>query len=113
MIAMKKTAAGRRTARRVKAALWSALLAACLAGRAAPAEAWDSGGLARAQDGSYAPSGTLVGVEVIQNPGPATAVTGDGEPPAEERKAIAESYAPFGVTYDAGEDQWYYNGEAV
>ena len=209
---MKKTAAGRRTARRFKAALWSALLAACLAGCAAPAEAWDSGAtaggslvalsedggedreasrtelflpyepfglrydaekdelrfddqlvrwfedyyplsedgaqagndffnedgvvdvyavrdrseLARCADGSYDPSGTLVGVEAfseeafaardveaLRHSAPVTAVAGGGELSAEERNAMAEAYAPFGVTYDAGEDQWYYNGEAV
>ena len=209
---MKKTAAGRRTARRFKAALWSALLAACLAGCAAPAEAWDSGaaaggspvalsedggedreasqaelflpyapfglrydaekdelrfdgqlvrwfedyyplsedgaqagndffnedgvvdvyavrdrsGLARRADGSYDPSGTLVGVEAfseeafaardveaLRNSAPVTAVAGDGEGSEEELNAIAAGYAPFGVTYDAGEDQWYFNGEKV
>ena len=26
---------------------------------------------------------------------------------------MAEAYAPFGVTYDEAEDQWYYNGEKV
>lgn len=207
---MKKTAAGRRTARRFKAALWSALLAACLAGCAAPAEARDSGAaaggslvalsedggedreasrtelflpyepfglrydaekdelrfdgqlvrwfedyyplsedgaqagndffnedgvvdvyavrdrseLARCADGSYDPSGTLVGVEAfseeafaardveaIRNPAPVTAVAGEGS--KEELNAIAEGYAPFGVTYDAEEDQWYFNGEKV
>ena len=207
---MKKTAAGQRTARRFKAALWSALLAACLAGCAAPAEAWDSGAaaggslvalsedggedreasrtelflpyapfglrydaekdelrfdgqlvrwfedyyplsedgtqagndffnengvvdvyavrdrseLARRADGSYDPSGTLVGVEAfseeafaardveaIRNPAPVTAVAGEGS--KEELNAIAEGYAPFGVTYDAEEDQWYFNGEKV
>ena len=212
MIAMKKTAAGRRTARRFKAALWSALLAACLAGCAAPAEAWDSGAaaggslvalsedggedreasrtelflpyepfglrydaekdelrfddqlvrwfedyyplsedgaqagndffnedgvvdvyavrdrseLARCADGSYDPSGTLVGVEAfseeafaardveaLRHSAPVTAVAGGEELSAEERNAMAEAYAPFGVTYDAEEDQWYYNGEAV
>lgn len=77
-------------------------------------------------DGSYDPSGTLVGVEAfseaafaardmeaLRHPRPVTAVAGDGELTAEERKAMAEEYAPFGVTYDAEEDQWYYNGEAV
>ena len=209
---MKKTAAGRRTARRFKAALWSALLAACLAGCAAPAEAWDSGAaaggslvalsedggedreasraelflpyepfglrydaekdelrfdgrlvrwfedyyplsgdgaqagldffdengvvdvyavrdrseLTRRADGSYDPSGTLVGVEAfseeafaardveaLRNSAPVTAVAGDGEGSKEELNAIAAGYAPFGVTYDAGEDQWYFNGEKV
>lgn len=209
---MKKTAAGQRTARRFKAALWSALLAACLAGCAAPAEAWDSGAaaggslvalsedggedreasrtelflpyapfglrydaekdelrfddqlvrwfedyyplsedgaqagndffdedgvvdvyavrdrseLARRADGSYDPSGTLVGVEAfseeafaardveaLRHSAPVTAVAGDGEGSEEELNAIAAGYAPFGVTYDAGEDQWYFNGEKV
>jgi len=209
---MKKTAAGRRTARRFKAALWSALLAACLAGCAAPAEAWDSGAaaggslvalsedggedreasraelflpyapfglrydaekdelrfdgqlvrwfedyyplsedgaqagndffdedgvvdvyavrdrseLARRADGSYDPSGTLVGVEAfseeafaardveaLRHSAPVTAVAGDGEGSEEELNAIAAGYAPFGVTYDAGKDQWYFNGEKV
>ena len=31
----------------------------------------------------------------------------------EEMTAIAKEYEPFGVTYDAKTDQWYYNGEAV
>ena len=26
---------------------------------------------------------------------------------------MEEAYAPFGVTYDAGADQWYFNGEKV
>ena len=207
---MKKTAAGRRTARWLNAALGSAVVAACRAGCAAPAKAWDSaaggspvalsedggenreasqaelflpyapfglrydaekdelwfggqlvrwfedyyplsgdgaqagldffnengvvdvyavrdrGGLVRAEDGSYDPSGTLVGVEAfseeafaardveaIRNPAPVTAVAGDGEGSKEELNAIAAGYAPFGVTYDAGEDQWYFNGEKV
>ena len=208
---MKKTAAGRKTARWLKAAFWSALLAVCLAGCAAPAEAWDGGaaggspaalsedggedreasqaelflpyapfglcydaekdelrfdgqlvrwfedyyplsgdgaqagldffdengvvdvyavrdcgGLVRAEDGSYDPAGTLTGVEAfseeafaardveaLRHSAPVTAVAGDGEWSKEELNAIAEGYAPFGVTYDAGEDQWYFNGEKV
>ena len=86
----------------------------------------DRGELARCADGSYDPSGTLVGVEAfseeafaardveaLRHSAPVTAVAGDGEGSEEELNAIAEAYAPFGVTYDAGEDQWYYNGEAV
>lgn len=86
----------------------------------------DRSGLARRADGSYDPSGTLVGVEAfseeafaardveaLRHSAPVTAVAGGGELSAEERNAMAEAYAPFGVTYDAGEDQWYYNGEAV
>lgn len=86
----------------------------------------DRSGLARRADGSYDPSGTLVGVEAfseeafaardveaLRHSAPVTAVAGGEELSAEERNAMAEAYAPFGVTYDAGEDQWYYNGEAV
>lgn len=86
----------------------------------------DRSGLARRADGSYDPSGTLVGVEAfseeafaardveaLRHSAPVTAVAGDGEGSEEELNAIAAGYAPFGVTYDAEEDQWYYNGEAV
>lgn len=82
--------------------------------------------LARKDGGSYDPSGVLTGVEAfseedfaardieaLRNPKPVTAVAGGAELSEEELKAIAEEYAPFGVTYDAGERQWYYNGEAV
>ena len=41
-----------------------------------------------------------------------TAMTGDPVSPG-EMAAIAAEYEPFGVTYDAQADQWYYNGEAV
>ena len=70
------------------AALCGCVLAGCLSG--------------------YGPS-----VEALRNPAPVTAVAGDGELTAEERRAMAEAYAPFGLTYDGEEDQWYYNGEAV
>lgn len=86
----------------------------------------DRSRLVRRADGSYDPGGTLTGVEAfseeafaardmeaLRHPRPVTAVAGDGELTAEERKAMAEEYAPFGVTYDGEEDQWYYNGEAV
>ena len=86
----------------------------------------DRSGLARRADGSYDPSGTLVGVEAfseeafaardveaLRHSAPVTAVAGGGELSAEERNAMAEAYAPFGVTYDAEEDQWYFNGEKV
>ena len=86
----------------------------------------DRGELVRAEDGSYDPSGTLVGVEAfseeafaardveaLRHSAPVTAVAGDGEGSEEELNAIAAGYAPFGVTYDAGEDQWYFNGEKV
>lgn len=80
----------------------------------------------RRADGSYDPSGTLVGVEAfseeafaardmeaLQNSAPVTAVAGGEAWSEEELNAIAAEYAPFGVTYDAEEDQWYYNGEKV
>lgn len=80
----------------------------------------------RAADGSYDPSGTLIGVtafseeefaardvEALQAPAPVTAVAGDAELSPEELEAMAEEYAPFGLTYDAGDRQWYYGGEAV
>lgn len=86
----------------------------------------DRSRIVRRDDGSYDPAGVLTGVEefskkafaardieAIRNSAPVTAVAGDGELTAEERKAMAEEYAPFGVTYDMEEDQWYYNGEAV
>ena len=86
----------------------------------------DRGGLVRAEDGSYDPAGTLTGVEAfseeafaardveaLRHSAPVTAVAGDGEWSKEELNAIAEAYAPFGVTYDAGADQWYFNGEKV
>lgn len=82
--------------------------------------------LSRKDDGSYDPSGILTGVEAfseeafaardveaLRNPKPVTAVAGGAELSEEELKTIAEEYAPFGVTYDTGEHQWYYNGEAV
>ena len=86
----------------------------------------DRSRIVRAGDGSYDPSGTLTGVEAfseeafaardveaLRHSAPVTAVAGDGEGSEEELNAIAEAYAPFGVTYDAGEDQWYFNGEKV
>lgn len=86
----------------------------------------DREALVRRADGSYDPSGILTGVEAFSeeafaardmealwHPRSVTAVAGDGELTAEDQKAMAEEYAPFGVTYDEAEDQWYYNGEAV
>lgn len=52
-------------------------------------------------------------MEALRHSAPVTAVAGDGEGSEEELNAIAAGYAPFGVTYDAGEDQWYFNGEKV
>lgn len=86
----------------------------------------DRSRLIRRADGSYDPGGILTGVEAfseeafaardvqaLRDPAPATAVAGGGEWSQAELEAIAEGYAPFGITYDAGEDQWYYNGEAA
>lgn len=86
----------------------------------------DRSSLPRRADGSYDPGGVLTGVEAfseeafaardieaLRHPRPVTAVAGGAELSAEERRAMAEEYTPFGVTYDAGEDQWYFNGEKV
>lgn len=81
--------------------------------------------LARSGDGSYDPSGTLTGLEefseaefaardleAIKNPPPVVAIAGD-PPSPEELEARAKEYEPFGVTYDAGRDRWYFNGEKI
>lgn len=86
----------------------------------------DRSKLVRAGDGSYDPSGVLTGVEAfsqeefaardtkaLQNSAPVTAVAGGEEWSEEALKAAAKEYEPFGVTYDEGEEQWYYNGEKV
>ncbi len=85
----------------------------------------DLSGFVRAEDGSFDPSGKLVGIEefseeefaardidAIRNPAPITAVSGDPVS-AKELQEMAEEYGRFGVTYDAAEGQWYYNGEKV
>lgn len=81
--------------------------------------------LVRADDGSFDPSGELIGlkecseqefaarnVDAIKNPAPITATTGESMSP-EEFQEMAKEYESFGVTYDAKEDQWYFNGEKV
>ena len=81
--------------------------------------------IVRAEDGSFDPSGKLVGVkefsaeefaardiEAIKNPPPAVAIAGD-PPSAKEVENMAKEYEAFGVTYDAKNDQWYFNGEKV
>ena len=90
---MKKTAAGRRTARRFKAALWSALLAACLAGCAAPAEAWDSGAAA---------GGSLVALS-----------EDGGEDREASRTELFLPYEPFGLRYDAEKDELRFDDQLV
>lgn len=85
----------------------------------------DFSNLARADDGSFDPGGTLIGVkefsaeafaardiEAIKNPPLAVSMAGD-PPSAKELKEMAEEYEAFGVTYDIEKDQWYYNGEIV
>lgn len=79
----------------------------------------------RLDDGSFDPSGKLIGVkefseeefaardiESIKNPPPVAASSGDTVD-AKELEDMAEEYAAFGVTYDAEENQWYFNGEKV
>ncbi len=81
--------------------------------------------LVRSDDGSFDPSGTLVGVtefsaeafaardiEAIKNPPIQVSIAGD-PPSAEELEAMAREYEAFGVTYDIRNDQWYFNGEKV
>ena len=85
----------------------------------------DFSNIVRAEDGSFDPGGTLVGIkeftaeefaardiEAIKNPSPVVAVAGE-LPSAREMEEMAKEYADFGVTYNAREDQWYYNGEKV
>ncbi|MCM1049946.1 MAG: hypothetical protein NC433_16140 [Clostridiales bacterium] len=86
----------------------------------------DLSNLIRNTDGSFDPSGKLIGVkefpekeftardiEAIKNPQPVTLISGDRMLTAEELEEIAKEYETFGVTYDAQNDQWYFNGEKV
>lgn len=79
----------------------------------------------RSDDGSFDPSGTLVGlkefseeefadrdIEAIKNPPPIVAIAGD-PPSAKELEDMAKEYEAFGVTYDVENGQWYFNGEKV
>ncbi len=79
-------------------------------------------------DGSIDPAGELVGlepfsekefaardIEAIKNPPVPVcyaAEDGVGLDKAEQERIAAE-YEPFGVTYDAKKDQWYFKGEKV
>ncbi len=85
----------------------------------------DLSGFVWAEDGSFDPSGKLVGIEefseeefaardidAIRNPAPITAVSGDPVS-AKELQEMVEEYGKFGVTYDAADGQWYFNGEKV
>lgn len=81
--------------------------------------------IVRSEDGSFDPGGKLVGVkefsaeefaardiEAIKNPPSPVAIAGD-PPSAKELEDMAKEYEAFGVTYDAKNDQWYFNGEKV
>ena len=85
----------------------------------------DFSNLVRGDDGSFDPSGKLIGVkefsaeefaardiETIKNPPSPAAIAGD-PPTAKELEDRAKEYEVFGVTYDAKNDQWYFNGEKV
>lgn len=85
----------------------------------------DFNDVVRADDGSFDPSGKLIGVkefsaeefsardiEAIKNPPSSVAITGDPLT-AKELEDRAKEYEAFGVTYDAKNDQWYFNGEKV
>lgn len=85
----------------------------------------DLSGFVRADDGSFDPSGKLTGLEefseeefaarnidAIRNPAPIVAVSGDPVS-TKELQEMAEEYGKFGVTYDAAEGQWYFDGEKV
>ena len=86
----------------------------------------DLSSLVHNDDGSFDPSGKLIGVkefseeefavrdiEAIKNPQPITLISGDRMLTTKELEDIAKEYAVFGVTYDAKDDQWYFNGEKV
>lgn len=82
--------------------------------------------IVRNEDGSYDPSGKLTGLrestreefesrfisDIGKNFQPVTACEG-GFVSIEEMEKIAKEYEPFGVTYDGGNDQWYFKGEKV
>ena len=81
--------------------------------------------IVRSEDGSFDPAGKLIGVkefseaefaardvEAIKNPPSPVAIAGN-LPSAKELEDMAKEYEAFGVTYDAKNDQWYFNGEKV
>lgn len=88
----------------------------------------DFGKVIKNGDGSVDPSGKLAGlelfseqefaardIEAIKNPPITVAYASEGgaEPDKAEMESIASEYAPFGVTYNARKDQWYFHGEKV
>lgn len=85
----------------------------------------DFSSFVRAENGSFDPSGKLIGVkefsaeefaardiDAIKNPPPIAALF-DNPLDAKELEDMAKEYAAFGVTYNAKENQWYFNGEKV
>jgi hypothetical protein len=85
----------------------------------------DFGSPVRAGDGSFDPSGKLIGIkefsaeefaardiDVIKNPPSPVAIAGN-PPSIKELEDRAKEYEAFGVTYDVKNDQWYFNGEKV
>ena len=85
----------------------------------------DLSGIVRVGDGSFDPSGILTGLEefskeefvarnidAIRNQALITAVSGDLVS-AKEFQEMVEEYGKFGVTYDAADGLWYFNGEKV
>ena len=81
--------------------------------------------IVRSEDGSFDPAGKLIGVkefseaefaardvEAIKNPPSPVAIAGN-LPSAKELEDMAKEYEAFGVTYDAKNDQWYFNSEKV
>lgn len=86
----------------------------------------DLSSFVRNDDGSFDPSGKLTDlkefseeefaardIEAIKNPQPVTLISGDRMLTATELEDIAKEYEVFDVTYDAEDDQWYFNGEKV
>lgn len=86
----------------------------------------DLSSLVYSNDGSFDPSGKLIGVnefseeefavrdiEAIKNPQPITLISGDRMLTTNELEDMAKEYEMFGVTYDAKDNQWYFNGEKV
>lgn len=85
----------------------------------------DFSSIVRSDDGSFDPSGKLIGVkefsaeefavrdiEAIKKPTFPVSIAGN-LPIAKELEDRAKEYEAFGVTYDAKNDQWYFNGEKV
>ena len=86
----------------------------------------DFSNLIQNDDGSFDPSGKIIGlkefsdkefaerdINAIKNPPRKVCYAGGGPLTPDEAQAIADEYAAFGVTYDASIDQWYFNGEKV